>query len=170
MRLSLHLWNLETTRNRKNKLSRIKINSNTTSIRKTIRIPQSMMEQEFINFIATVIITLAFVFAYVAWIFKIPVLAWIFKIPNANPPIKFHVNCPGPQNLTLHFKGTKIEDSNQKVFHKNGGHGNIAYYFCQKYHYKNLPLHLVRCGSHFNLDTINNVVVKHVDLINHNHL
>ena len=159
MRLSLHLWNLETTRNRKNKL-RIKINSNTTSIRKTIRIPQSMMEQEFINFIAGVIFTLAFVFAY---------MAWNIKIPNSNPPITFHFNCPGPQNLTLNFKGTKIEDSNQKVFHKNGGHGNIDYYFCQKYHHKNWPL-TGRCGSHFNLDTINNVVVKHVDLINHDHL
>lgn len=127
-----------------------------------------MMDQELINywpyfyaFIAGVFVTVASVVIY---------MSLNIKIPNSNLPIKFHSDCPGPQNLTLTFKGTKIEDSNQKVFHKNGNgkNGNIVYYYCQKYHYKNMPL-TGKCRAHFNLDIINNVVVKHENLINHNH-
>ena len=124
---------------------------------------------DIIDFSVTVLIALALIVAYIAW--------YIYQNSNPTqnpnpprPPITFHFNCPGPPNLMLYFDGNAIKDSNQQVYHKKyGGPGNIAYYWCQKNHHKNLPVNLVPCKGHFHLDEINNVVVKHVHLIYHNH-
>ena len=120
-----------------------------------------MMEN---SFIVTILIVLAVIVAGVAWNIHLN-----SNPQNINPTIPFHFNYPGPPHLTLRFDGRVIKDSNLKVYHKRDTNGNIAYYWCKKNHHRNMPGHGVACPSHFHLDTINNVVGMHVDLINHNH-